>query len=782
MVSYCKNLRLIQFWLAAVLLLLCGCENTNVVASSNKPDKPAENVVQPLPPSKTVNTEPAGKAVITEQVVKPVQISSQNPLEEEKIYQKILTGDFDKAQSQVDQLKISPDTRLAQLRDIISEYGHIKRSRKKSLTAAYEEEYKEFEKIAAEPIPSDVNDLDEAFAAVIKTHKRANKEQKKALLENPYVKQLVEKVLENGKAFEAENKWTDAYFHSYFWLANLYKDNKEYKGKNELLMDKLIIEASLTDNSCETGMERHEGIKPEMLVRVLQILDRSYVSVIDYSEMAEKGIERCKLLGDVLLDTSEDFEFKITAENHELWSAGMQMVADEIEGDDLKVVTKDKFIWLFQKILAINEVTIGIPQEIVIAQFCEAALIGLDPVTNLVWPWRVKDFQKNMTQNFTGIGIHIIKLRGSLEVASLLPDTPAYRSGLDADDKILAVNGESTKDMPILCVVSKITGPAGTDVTLTVRHKDAPEDETEDITITRARIVVPTIRGWQRTETGQWRHMIDPVNRLGYIRIKNFTESTVPAMQKALKKLEKDGMKGLILDLRYNSGGYLNTAADIVDMFIEKGLIVKSQPKWQMPTYEMAHKNGTHPNYPLVLLVNGSSASASEIVAGALSDEKYERATIVGSRSYGKGSVQTITDQSGYGSQLKYTMAYYYLPSGQPVKTRYILKKEDRTDWGIEPDVKIKHRDDEIVRMLEIQFSNDVLVKADHNDNAKPVKRYTIGETLDSDPQLSTGLLVLKTKVLKTGGGIEQIANARPEDIEQANAKLSTEKEPSVSN
>ena len=210
-----------------------------------------------------------------------------------------------------------------------------------------------------------------------------------------------------------------------------------------------------------------------------------------------------------------------------------------------------------------------------IAQFCETALTGLDTVTNLIWPWQVKSFQKNMTQNFTGIGVHITKIRGVLEIASLLPDTPAYRSGLDADDEILAVNGELTKNMPITCVVNKITGPAGTDVTLTVRHKDAPEDQTEDIKITRARIVVPTIRGWQRTETGEWLHMIDQTNKLGYIRITNFTESTVPAMQKALKNLEKNGMRGLILDLRYNSGGYLDTAAQVVDMFVEKGLILK---------------------------------------------------------------------------------------------------------------------------------------------------------------------------------------------------------------
>jgi carboxyl-terminal processing protease len=217
-------------------------------------------------------------------------------------------------------------------------------------------------------------------------------------------------------------------------------------------------------------------------------------------------------------------------------------------------------------------------------------------------------------------------------------------------------------------------------------------------------------------------------------------------------------MRGLIFDLRDNSGGYLSTAAAVVDMFVDSGLIVKSQPRWGIANYERASKRGTHPNYPLIVLINGSSASASEIVAGALQDEKFKRATLVGTRSYGKGSVQTIVPYSGEGSQLKYTMAYYHLPSNQRVKNRYEMEKEGRKDWGIAPDVEVEMTSDEIKKHREIQWSNDVLAKAGHQDkNGDSVKRYTAAETIAADPQMRVALMVVRSKILLAGGTIESL-------------------------
>jgi C-terminal processing protease CtpA/Prc len=189
-------------------------------------------------------------------------------------------------------------------------------------------------------------------------------------------------------------------------------------------------------------------------------------------------------------------------------------------------------------------------------------------------------------------------------------------------------------------------------------------------------------------------------------------------------------------------------------LFLSKGVIVKSNPRHGFATYEMAHEKGTHPNYPLVILINGGSASASEIVAGALQDPKYRRATLVGTRSFGKGSVQVVTPYTGGGSQLKYTVAYYHLPSDQQVKNRYEMEKIGRKDWGIAPDVEVELYNHEIRRMLEVQRKNDILVQAFHT-NSSQERRYTLQETLLSDPQMSAALMVAQAKLLREGCPIQ---------------------------
>ena len=161
-----------------------------------------------------------------------------------------------------------------------------------------------------------------------------------------------------------------------------------------------------------------------------------------------------------------------------------------------------------------------------------------------------------------------------------------------------------------------------------------------------------------------------------------------------------------------------------------------------------AHKKGTHPNYPLVVLINRYSASASEIVAGALQDEVHSRAILVGERTQGKGSVQGITTYPDGGAQLKYTMAYYHLPSGQRVESREEMKKQGRKGWGIGPNVEMELTGDELGKMMSVQRDNNVLVKADHEDSgASQVKKHTLEETLAADPHLAVAILVAKSRL-----------------------------------
>lgn len=675
------------------------------------------------------------------------------------VCKKIVRGEFDDTAQILDHAGESSDPRIVQLSEIVDRYRLMEENRSQARKEAYEEQLAELAEFSEKGIPSEPNGLSEVFLVVVRAKEYAQGEQKEELLKMPFVEHLVAHAHTKGEELEAANEWLEAYAHCYYWLAMLYEDNKDYKEKTDELTILATIEMALKDNACETSVDRHKGIKPEMLTRSINALHISYINDIDYSEMAQKGIDRCLLLSKVLTSEGKELAYSVDKDSAEQWDHQLYLIEKRLDAKIIGV-RKEGFIDVFKQVLDLNDKTIKIPQEVIVSQFSVAALEALDPYTNLIWPWQVKDFRKNMSQEFTGIGIHISKVRGVLTVASLLPGTPAYSSGLDAKDQIIAVDSEPTKDMTLTCVVSKITGPKDTPVTLTVRHEGDPEGETEDITIVRAKIVVPTIRGWQREDkpttktkdsNGEWGHMIDAVNKIGYARLTGFTDTTAPDLDRQLTNLEERGMQGFILDLRDNSGGYLKTAAAVVDMFIEKGVIVKSQPRWGIANYETAHKKGTHPNYPMVILINERSASASEIVAGALQDEKYKRATLVGTRTYGKGSVQTMVPYSGEGSELKYTMAYYHLPSDQRVKNRYVMEKLGRKDWGIAPDVEVKLTSAEEKKRSEMQWSNDILVKADHDMSARPVKRYSINETLRADPQLQAGLLVLQAKMIQTG-------------------------------
>jgi carboxyl-terminal processing protease len=476
--------------------------------------------------------------------------------------------------------------------------------------------------------------------------------------------------------------------------------------------------------------------------------------------MAVKGIRRCRALAEVVgtlaqrsknepnvASLGESFkDFVADANAIAKLSSGLagleRETADWPEG-----AGKDGFISVFEKVLELNLTSARLPEEVVIAQFSEASFTALDPYTVIVWPTYVSDFEKLMTNEFSGIGIEISKQKGQLTIASLVPDTPAYNSGLDAGDVIEGVDGVTTKDMPIGCAVKSITGPSGTKVTLTIRREGEPQ--ARDITITRAKIVVPTIRGWQRDDEGRWQYIVDEGEKIGYVRLTAFSEKTASDLEEALKSLEAAGMRGLILDLRYNSGGYFDSAVEIADYFLEEGLIVITRPRFGIPTYAAARKKGTHPDYPMVVLVNSGSASASEIVAGALADPSQRRATLVGERTHGKGMVQGITHYPGEGAQLKYTMAYYHLPSGQRVKSREEAEKEGTKDWGVGPDVTVELRSDELRKMFDIQRDNEVLFKAGHNADVGPLKRHSREQTIESDAQLTTAILVIKNKLIR---------------------------------
>ena len=655
---------------------------------------------------------------------------------------------------------------LGQLAEIVREYQGISQRRQAARKVAYAEKLAELDKFRVAADTNDVNDINDvnnipaALAAIAKVSDFANEQQKEQLLSDSLVKQVFQKAIARAVEFESKGKWLDAYINCYWWLAErINLDNKAYSDYAEKLYEKAGIVSSFQDSPCETRQERYEGVKKEMFVRAISALNFNYVGIIDYRQMVTKAIRRCKLLAEVINSSStvrealRDTQYDINNVQYDkklaAWSAGLEGILDEVNTP--VGVSKDKFIDIFEKVLALNTTTVELPHQILIAQFAEAALSTLDPYTVMVWPKQIQNFEKEMTKEFTGIGIEISKQKGLLTVASLLPDTPAYNSGLDAGDVIEKVDEVETRDMSLSCAVKNITGPAGTKVKLTIRRPG--EDETRDITITRARIIVPPIRGWQRTERGRWLYTIDEQKQIGYVRITGFDPRTTTDLEKVLADLEAQGLKGLILDLRFNPGGLLESAIEVADKFLKEGLIVSTRPRFGVWAYAQAHKEKTHPNYPLVVLTNRFTASGSEIVAGALADPQHNRAILVGERTHGKGVVLGITQHPGGGAKLKYAMAHYHLPSGQRVESQDAMKKRGRSDWGVGPNIEVQlgsgtFLSDEERKMNEVQRDNDVLVKADHDNGAAPLKKHTVEETLAADPQLAVGILVVKSKLI----------------------------------
>lgn len=297
---------------------------------------------------------------------------------------------------------------------------------------------------------------------------------------------------------------------------------------------------------------------------------------------------------------------------------------------------------------------------------------SLDPHSTFMTKEEHEDLLISTEGSFSGIGIEITIKDNILTVVSPIEDTPAYKAGIKAGDKILKIGDKLTNDMTTTDAVKYIRGPKGTEVELTIGR----EGVAKPIVFNIVRDVIPL----QSVKSVQLDYDID------YIRISNFQGKTADDLIAALDKLEeKHEIKGLILDLRNNPGGLLDQAIRVSDEFLDSGLIVSTKgKKTDQDIEESAHKNIKERNYPIIVLVNGGSASASEIVAGALQDNK--RALILGTRTFGKGSVQTVLSLSD-GSGLRLTTARYYTPSGRSIQLS-----------GISPDIEIDY-----VPLVEVQ-------------------------------------------------------------------------------
>lgn len=294
----------------------------------------------------------------------------------------------------------------------------------------------------------------------------------------------------------------------------------------------------------------------------------------------------------------------------------------------------------------------------------------LDPHSEFMDPSKFDELKKDTEGAFGGVGI-VIGIRDNfLTVVAPMEDSPAFKAGILTGDRIIKIDGKTTEKYSMQDAVKKLRGDPGTDVNITTQRPSS--GQVKDHKLTRAIIKVDTVK-----DIGSKREFPLGADRIGYVRLTQFNEPTADDLETALRKLEKQGMRGLVIDLRNNPGGLLDQAVKVCEKFVPaRQLIVSTEGRLaQAKTEYRSHGNRQHPNYPLVVLVNGGSASASEIVAGCLQDLK--RAVIVGDQTFGKGSVQSILPLQD-GSALRLTTAKYYTPSHKVIH-----------EHGIKPDVEI---------------------------------------------------------------------------------------------
>ncbi len=406
-------------------------------------------------------------------------------------------------------------------------------------------------------------------------------------------------------------------------------------------------------------------------------------------------------------------------------------------------------------VLSSSRDTVDVLEAALLHEFGNGAMGELDDYTAIIWPDEIARFSRSTRGEFIGVGIQIqLDELQNIKVVTPLEGTPAQRSGIRAGDIIKKVDGLSAVGLGLDQAVEVITGPANTDVTLTIERQDEETEElTEiDFTIVRRKIDLPSVKGWSKYGPGDedWNYFVDPEAGIGYVRLTGFSADTTRDFDRAISKMHEKQLNALILDLRYNPGGLLDQAVSMASRFVPEGMIVKTVNASGV-TQESQDARAVSPkrslsDIPVIVLVNEGSASASEIVSGAIQAAAHQgkiQALVVGNRSFGKGSVQNVYMLPGGAAAMKVTTHYYRIDA-----PRMIHKVPGATEWGIEPDLKVGMLPSQQADALMLRRDADVLPLDENGeiivDAERPDPNSLITE--GTDLQVETALVLLQTQ------------------------------------
>jgi carboxyl-terminal processing protease len=504
----------------------------------------------------------------------------------------------------------------------------------------------------------------------------------------------------------------------------------------------------------EDWKERVDGINHRMVKRALETAAEHHIEDAGWRPLLLGGLEGLRMLATTPA-LAETFPTLRDAEKVNTW---IDFVDEETERVD-QARDRDLGFWRCSRLLDAlvdeSDESIKLPKQVIYREFADGSMRELDEFTEIIWPNKLRRFQQSTHGSFVGVGILIRHdEKREIMVVSPLEGTPAYFAGVKVD-------GVSTAGWSLNDAVDKITGHRGSEVELTLRREGA--DELIPMKIVRDTIKIRSVKGWWKKgldDDGnpQWDWFIDPDTRIAYIRLTAFNEDTHSDLVKAWEEITRAGHpNGVILDLRYNPGGLLTSAVEVSNLFVRDGVIVSGETKdggkaWPDRLAEPHKALIAQEGVPTVVLINQGSASASEIVAGCM--QAHRAAVIVGKRSFGKGSVQTVHPISRTSALLKLTTQYYRLPPNEQqraagLKGSLVHKRRGAVDWGVTPDIEVNTTPQQIKAAYDLRQSADIIARA---DDAEAEERPDINDLITQglDPQLETALLILQAKALET--------------------------------
>lgn len=535
--------------------------------------------------------------------------------------------------------------------------------------------------------------------------------------------------------------------------------------------------------------EKLQGVDETLMLRVMQYLPK-HVEHVPLNNAIAGGLEAVKTMV-----TTTDLHQAFKGLDDKAKVAAMVAFLDAEIADAKRRLEPLDFVQqqnLMMRLGKQNDSTVAIPRSAMLHEFGNGMMGQLDEFSAIIWPDEVRRFERTTGGKLVGIGVQIeFDPQSNIRVVAPLEGTPAQRAGIHAGDVITKVNGKAVFGMSLDQAVDNITGPPGTKVAISVEREieepaaegekktadardtkpdaktDAKGDGEKDAAthkhakkemnfeFTRTEIQIVTVKGWKRNgvKEDDWNWFIDKDRGIGYVRLTQFTDSTTRDLDRAIREMKTQGLNGMVLDLRFNPGGLLDQAVEVVRRFVSRqdGPVVFTGDAQGKPESVEVTRPGkaSLAQVPIVVLVNENSASASEIVSGALryyGNEGDIQAMVLGERSFGKGSVQNVyrIPTAGAGAMIKLTQQYYMLPD-----RTIIHRKPGAEKWGVQPNLSVNMLPKQTGESLTIRRNADVL-KIDETgqmpttmeENANPDDLIAKG----IDLQLHTALVVLQTQ------------------------------------